>query len=324
MSKNFILIGNPIAGGGALGLIRSAEARLKGLGFKVEVMLTARRGDAEAFARSVSNRPGTTVIAAGGDGTYNEVANGLVGSAAPMAILPVGTTSVLARELRIPFDLDKALDVVVDGRAETVSVGKLTCRPSHGAAGSSFERYFLLMAGVGIDADAVYGVNVRLKKFSGRVAYVLSGLRALLNYNPEELVIETGMESPTDIFRGGNGAAGNTENLRRITGYVAVVSKASSYGGDFKITPDADLKEPFLYVLVLRRKGKAAFVRLMTAILLGRAPADRDIVYFRTGRIDIGGSARIQLDGDYSGRTPATIEVVRNSLILITPNSAAR
>ena len=109
MSKKIIIIGNPIAGGGARKKILRASSILKASGIDAELKFTARKGDAESFAREASGLADTMVIAAGGDGTYNEVANGLLFSDTPLAILPLGTTSVLARELGIPWMLRKPL-----------------------------------------------------------------------------------------------------------------------------------------------------------------------------------------------------------------------
>ena len=179
MTKKIVLIGNPVAGGGAYKKICAAEAYMRNRGLEVDVMLTSRRGDAESFAKDAKVLPNTMVLAAGGDGTYNEVANGLLHSETPMAILPLGTTSVLAREIGIPLNTREALEAALTGRAECVSLGRITYQP-----GSDLEkkpavsRHFLLMAGLGYDGDAVYGVNVRLKNLSGQAAYVLSGLSA--------------------------------------------------------------------------------------------------------------------------------------------------
>src|ERR1700690_637972 len=161
MSKRIIIIGNPIAGGGAGEKILRASSILKASGIDAELKFTARKGDAEYFAREASRLADTIVIAAGGDGTYNEVANGLVYSDTPLAILPLGTTSVLARELGIPLNMDKALEMPLRARVETAHMGKITLNPAQLIAAMerreiATTRHFLLMAGIGYDADAVY------------------------------------------------------------------------------------------------------------------------------------------------------------------------
>jgi diacylglycerol kinase family enzyme len=327
--KKIVLIGNPVAGGGALKKIRSAETTLRSRGFEVDVMLTSRRGDAESFARNAATLSNTIVIAAGGDGTYNEAANGLLHSETPLAILPLGTTSVLARELGIPLNTGKALDVALGGRTEKVSMGRITYQAASGRIDNSFEkesaitRHFLLMAGLGYDGDAVYGVNVKLKSLSGQAAYIFSGLGAMINYRPDELVIEAPVKDLDDItggrFRIHPEHVSLTEGRLRANGFIAIISKAAAYGGNFSITPDADLKSPYLYVFLTHRKRKVDLMRLLWAIISGKSLGLRDISYFRTEDITIKGSCRIQIDGDYAGRAPAKIDVVQDALKLIVP-----
>jgi len=325
VTKKIVLIGNPVAGGGAYKKICAAEAYMRNRGLEVDVMLTSRRGDAESFAKDAKVLPNTMVLAAGGDGTYNEVANGLLHSETPMAILPLGTTSVLAREIGIPLNTREALEAALTGRAECVSLGRITYQP-----GSDLEkkpavsRHFLLMAGLGYDGDAVYGVNVRLKNLSGQAAYVLSGLGALIGYRPEELEIEATVKEPEDI-KGGRFQVHRdhiqlTEGSLRASGYIAIISKAAAYGGNFSITPDADLKSPYLYVFLFHKKRKVDLMRLLMAIVSGRSLGLKDISYFRTEEISIKGSCRMQIDGDYAGRAPAKIDVVKDAIKLIVPS----
>ncbi|MCL4457798.1 MAG: diacylglycerol kinase family lipid kinase [Nitrospirae bacterium] len=301
--KNIILIGNPIAGGGALKKIKRAVALLEGRGCNVNLMLTARKGDAEAFAREITQqsavggqRSELLVIAAGGDGTYNETANGLVYSDIPMAILPLGTTSVLAKELKIPDGLENALDVALNGKIQTIHLGKITCT-RHSLHVS---RHFILMAGIGFDGDTVYSVNEKLKKISGKGAYIFSGIKTLFKYNPSRIILK--MKTP------------NSE----LIGYAAIVGKASCYGGEFKITPDASLFEPYFYVFVTHNKRRLNLLKHIAEIAAGKHPHSKDISYFKTSEIEIDGNAHIQIDGDYLGMTPAKIEIKQNALRLAT------
>jgi diacylglycerol kinase (ATP) len=325
VTRNIFLIGNPVAGGGALKKIRAAEERLKNSGFNAEVLLTSKRGDAEAFARRAAAMPDTLVIAAGGDGTYNEVANGLLHSETPLAILPLGTVSVLARELGIPMQPEKALDIALNGRVETVNVGRIAFPAADGACvdGRKITRHFLLMAGLGYDGDAVYGINVKLKNYSGRLAYIFSGLNSIIKYRPDELEIEAAIANRSDIesgkFRIEPGSATISEGRLRATGYIAILGKAAAYGGNFSITPDAELKSPYLYVFLTHKKGKMDLIRLLAAIVTGKPLGLRHISYFRSDKITIKGSSRMQIDGDYAGMSPAKIDVVRNALKLVIP-----
>ncbi|MBA4349392.1 MAG: hypothetical protein C0415_05330 [Thermodesulfovibrio sp.] len=331
MTHTIALIGNPIAGGGALKEIRKAEGILKDKGLDVRLMLTSKKGDAESFAKSISElqTPNSEllIISAGGDGTCNEVANGLIYSGIPMAILPLGTTSVLAKELKIPENTEEALNIALNGKIETVHLGRITLNSSR------ITRHFLLMAGVGFDGEAVFGINEKIKKYSGKGAYIFSGIKTLLKYNPEPITINARFKEVEDIygskFKVQNNsspithqyAKGGADSSLNLTGYTAIIGKASCYGGDFKITPDAGLTDPYLYVFLTHKKGRIDLIRYLSGIIMRRSPLEfEDISYFRATEIEIEGSSHIQIDGDYAGTAPAKIDVVQDALKLVTNN----
>lgn len=307
MFKKIILIGNPIAGGGALKKINKAFSSLKDKGYEAQLMLTTKKGDAESFARQIRQQkrpPGTDssllVIAAGGDGTYNEVANGLINSDIPMAILPLGTTSVLAKEVNIPDNLEMALNIALNGKIQTIHLGKITFMKDKGHTPhpSLVTRYFLLMAGIGFDADAVFNVDEGIKKVSGKGAYVLSGLKTLIRYNPKLFLIKY--------------------NSKETSGYNAIIGKASCYGGDFKITPDASLTDPYFYIFLMHKKSKIDLLKKALIIIQKKDNRNiKDTSYFKAKEIEVYGDAPVQIDGDYIGRLPAKIEIVTNALKLI-------
>ncbi|MBF0559616.1 MAG: diacylglycerol kinase family lipid kinase [Nitrospirae bacterium] len=306
MAEKIILIGNPIAGGGAAFKIKKASDLLIKRGYDVRLMFTGRKGDGETFARDISEQPLRLVLVAGGDGTYNEVANGLVRSRIPMAILPLGTTSVLARELHIPLSVKRALDIALSGTLQTVHLGKITF------ADSGIKRYFLLMAGIGFDAEATSGVNERVKKFTGKGAYFLSGLKTLLRYDPGDIVLSIKSEAAAAVLS------------PKVSGHCAIIGKASCYGGSFKATPDARLTEPCFYVFITHGKTRSALLRYILGILMGSHLTFKDVSYLKADEIIVEGAAPVQLDGDYAGTTPAKVEIERDALRLIVPAPAAR
>ncbi len=309
MAEKIILIGNPVAGGGAAFKIKKASDILISKGYDVKLMFTGRKGDAEAFAGEAVSQPVRLLIAAGGDGTYNEVANGLVRSSIPMAILPLGTTSVLARELHIPLSLKKALAVALNGAIQTVHLGKITFARDASLSPQALceTRYFLLMAGIGFDAETTLGVNERIKKFTGKGAYFLSGIKTLMHYSPGPITlsIRQGPEDPA--------------SARNVTGYSAIIGKASCYGGTFKATPDASLTEPYFYVFVTHKKNRRSLFRYIIGVITGKHITFRDISYFKAGQIIVEGESPVQIDGDYEGTTPAKLEIEKDALNLVTP-----
>lgn len=313
MIKKVVLIANPIAGGGAFDKIRESVAILEKRGFTVHLMLTKKKGDAEAFAADtaasvksgeigkseiVKTRDSDIVVfAAGGDGTYNEVANGLAYSDIPMAILPLGTTSVLAKELNLPDNLGVTIDAAVKGSIKNIHIGKITLTNDS----PLLTRYFLLMAGIGFDGDAVYNVNSFIKKLTGKGAYILSGLISAAVYNPQKLNITYDYGNRTDS-------------------YGIIIGKASCYGGSFKVTPDASLFEPRFHSFAFQGNKRRDIIRYVSKIIKNKRLEFSDIKYFSASHIEVSGSeAHIQIDGDYIGSTPAKIEIAENALRLIIP-----
>lgn len=298
MTQELHIIGNPIAGGGAEREIRKASALLTKEGCEVTVFMTTGKGDAETFARDIAEKANRSaapmVIAAGGDGTINEVANGLAGSPVPMAILPFGTTSVLAREIGIrPGDAAAAVRYALTTPPRPVSLGRLTYADRS-------TRYFLLMAGIGFDGEVVYRMSPAIKRWIGKGAYALSAFRAVLLYRPQPLGI---------AFTKSDGSVIET------TGTTVIVSNASRYGGDFVITPGAELTAPSLQLMVAQSSHPSDFVCLLAAIGTGRRISGA--LYETVTSVRIDGTAHLQIDGDYAGTTPVVIDVVPDSLQLV-------
>ena len=153
------------------------------------------------------------------------------------------------------------------------------------------------MAGIGFDAKAVFDVNRRLKRYAGEAAYVISGIRNLIRYSPEKLMIT---------------ADGNTYDA-----YTVVVGKASRYGGNFRVTPDADIRETSLHLCMLTGARRTDFLRFVLGIVAGGHLKAPDVVHLKANEIAISGHAHIQIDGDYIGETPARFSVERNALKIL-------
>src|SRR4030043_2459251 len=176
MKSSIVLIFNPIAKNASGRKIVRASHFLKSKGYKTEILFTEQKGHAESLAREAVKESPSLIIAAGGDGTFNEIVNGIAGSEIPMAILPLGTTNVLAKELGLPETVDEAMEVAVRGIPKTVSIGKISITRHS----SLVTRYFLLMAGIGFDGEAVFGINETFKKILGKGAYIFCGVKTPL------------------------------------------------------------------------------------------------------------------------------------------------
>jgi YegS/Rv2252/BmrU family lipid kinase len=293
MKSSIILISNPVAKRTSERKIEAAYRLLKSRGYKVEIVSTKYKGHAEGLAIEVIKRSPALIIAAGGDGTFNEVINGIAGSEIPIAILPLGTTNVLAKELDIPENVEGAMEIAVSRTPKTISLGKITI-----ARQSSFvTRYFVLMAGIGFDGEAVFGINETIKKFSGKGSYIFSGIRTLYRFNPGELTLLI--------------------NGKSYSGYSAVIGNTAKYGGHYKITPDARLTEPILYVCLFKGKNRLDILRYFFGVLTGSHLRFKDVEYLKAKIVEIQGNAHIQIDGDYFGMTPAKVEIVPDIVNLV-------
>lgn len=293
MKSLIIIISNPTARTSSLKKVRRATAYLHNKGFETKLYFTERKGHAEELAREAVKKEPRLIIAAGGDGTINEVLNGMVMSETPLAILPLGTTNVLAKELSIPESVEGALERATTGQLRSVCLGKIAAFSEK----SPLARYFCLMAGVGFDAKAVHDVNSTLKKISGAGAYIWSGINNLIHYSPTELIFSI--------------------DGKLYTGYAAIIGNASRYGGNFKITPDADILDPHLYLCIFKGSNRNDLLRYAAGAMRGTHLKQKDVLYLRASQISITGNSPIQLDGDYFGSTPATITSVMGALRLV-------
>lgn len=291
--RRMLAVCNPRAGGGAyrrdLGCIVAA---LGDLGFAVDERHTAASGDATALARDGVAAGYDVVCAVGGDGTVNETINGLAGSEVPLAIVPTGTVNVLAMELGIPLDPPDAVRVI--GR-ESVSWIDL------GRAG---ERYFALMAGVGMDAQVVARMNPLLKKTLKEAAFALQG--ALTYFTHEEPLLRVECAETT------------------VEGYFAVFGNAANYGGTFGITPLADMRDGLLDVCVLKDKSFLGTAWYWLAALINSHVNHPKVAYFRTEvaqvtAVEPGKEVLVQTDGEIAGRLPLECRVVPRALRVIVP-----
>jgi diacylglycerol kinase (ATP) len=287
-----LMIANPVAGGNARRNIALAVTRLEEQGASVEVVLTESRGDARRVAAEARETGFDRIVAAGGDGTLNEVINGLAPSTIPLAFIPLGTTNVFALEANIPFDLDKACDLVLHGIPRPVCLG---------LAGNT---RFLLMAGIGFDAEVVAAVSLRLKRRIGKMAYFVSGLANLFKppLQPFEVTTEKGI-------------------CYRV--YGALIGNGRMYGGRFSITDKASLHEDALDVRLFLRPGRFRLVFNVGRILLGMPPGEGEVKHFKARDLRVSGPGiPVQIDGDSYGHLPQSFRAVFGELTLVFPKNS--
>ena len=212
---------------------RRFRRSLDAMGSQCALKGTTAPGDARRLAAEAVTDGFELVAAAGGDGTLNEVLNGIGDvpdgfERARFRVLPLGTVNVFARELGIPLGLDKAWEIIQRGRETSID---LPC-VEYGPPGARQRRFFAQLAGAGLDARAIELVNWPLKKKIGPLAYVVAGLKALLE-KPASIIISAGAQT--------------------ATGQLVLIGNGRLYGGTFKISPEADLRDGLLEVCVFPR-----------------------------------------------------------------------
>jgi diacylglycerol kinase (ATP) len=276
-----VIVFNPVAGRRRAALLWRVLDVLAANGIRLDLAETHRAGHAEALAREAAQGGAAMVVAAGGDGTIAEVANGLMGSRARLGVIPLGTANVLAHELALPFAPRAVAAALAFGRTRTLWPGV-----ARGADGS---RLFVQMLGVGFDAQVVHRLSLPLKRVLGRGAYVVQSLRETARYRfpPVRLRID---EVETEAAS-------------------VVISKGRLYGGKYLLAPESRPAEPGFSVVLFGCGGPGAALMYGAALpvgLLGRAPGVRHV---RARQIEVVGNAPIpvQADGDPAGFSPLTV-----------------
>ena len=276
--KTAVLIANPTAGKASDEKLKAVRIALEAEGYSVQIMLTEKRGDAEEFAnKALANCPDLFVIA-GGDGTINEAINGLAGSNAVMAIVPLGTANVLAKELGLPNSAGGAIKKAIKSKARQISIGLICAKDQ--------KRYFCIMAGAGFDAEAVYRVSGKLKKLTGKLAYIISGISVALGGRKTLLKV-------------------TVDEVEKTCNHV-VVSNGRKYAGNYTIAPNTSMEKPGFEVTLINGAG-LSMALFSLALILGVHKGLGFVDTIMGQEVSIEGEAHTQIDGDYFGLTPARI-----------------
>ena len=236
------------------------------------------------------------IVVAGGDGTINEAAEGIIGTQVPLGILPAGTANVLATEMKLGGNLEKVARRLGELRPRRISVGHITCD------GGRVARHFLLMAGVGLDAHVVYKLNAALKARTGKFAYWVAGW-SLLGKRLAEFDVEIAGERRKCSF--------------------ALLSKVRNYGGDFEIARNVTLLHDQFEVVLFEGRSSMRYVKYFAGMALNRLSGMRGVTVLRADRVKISPAderqARVQIDGELGGMLPAEIRIVPDALTLLAP-----
>lgn len=280
---------------------RRFRRHLDVIGAESALRQTTAAGDARHLAAAAVAEGYETIVAAGGDGTLNEVINGL-GDApngferARLAVLPLGTVNVFARELALPTKLDAAWEAIRRGQETRIDLPVV----EHRAGSATERRHFAQLAGAGLDARAIERVHWPLKKKIGPLAYVWAGLEALL-----------GRQSQITVAGGGHSA----------TGELVLIGNGRLYGGSYQVFPGADLRDGLLEVCVFPRINWFTLLRCGPSLLLrNRLPAAA-VEAFQAESFTLTSPTPtpVEADGELIGHLPASFSLRRRCLRVVVP-----
>jgi diacylglycerol kinase (ATP) len=286
--RRILIIYNPAAGPFRMRRLGAVITALKGLA-EITMVETRFPGHAVEIAREIDPRNFDVIAAAGGDGTVNEIINGLGTKDVAVGVIPLGTANVLAIEIGMTGNATTIAQTLGFGPIRPIRVGRVN------------GQRFIMMAGAGFDAEVVNGVSPRLKRAFGPMAYVLQVVRRGFDRSPPGLDVEVG------------GKSYRTASV--------VVCNGRHYGGPFVAAPEATLADDRLHIVLLKTAGPLAVAKYGVSLLLGMLPRLRDVEIVAAQRLTISGreGRPIQADGDIVASLPAVIEIDPDPVRLIHP-----
>lgn len=292
------VIFNPTARGDKA---RHFRRHLDAVAHDAVLLMTSGPGDAGRLAAQAVRDGYETIVAAGGDGTLNEVVNGLAQASGALervrlGVLPLGTINVFARELGLSLWFEGGWKTILQGREIRVDLPRAEWR----RAGERQVRYFCQLGGAGLDARAIERVDWPLKKRVGPLAYVMAGIQAL------------GEPASTITVSGAGWKA---------AGELVLLGSGRRYGGGFHLFPDARLEDGQLHGCVFPRANWATLARVAPALLLRRRLPETAVRRFHGTTLTLRAERDVpfELDGELAGRLPVTFHVEPRRLRVIVP-----
>jgi YegS/Rv2252/BmrU family lipid kinase len=290
------VIFNPVARGDKA---RRLLSHLQEVARDAALKPTTRAGDARRLASEAVREGFESIVAAGGDGTLNEVLNGISDAdgfgRVRLGVLPMGTTNVFAKELRLPTEFSAVWPIIQQGRERAIDIPWASFVSESGPE----RRYFAQMAGAGLDSRAVELVDWNLKKRFGYLAYVQAALRA--------------WSGPLPLIEVSNGR-------ESAAGQLVLIGNGKFYGGRFTVFPLADLCDGLLEAVVFPRIDVATVARSAWGMVSDDFHTGQTI-QFQGSDLELKSESRVlfQLDGEIVGHLPATFGVMKKALSVIVP-----
>ena len=291
-TDNIAIIYNPNAGQHRKKFLERAIKILESNAKKVTLYATEYPGHAIEIAANLKNNINYTIlIAAGGDGTINEVINGIYGSDKKLGIIPLGTVSVLAREMGLKLTPEDVARTLMQEKTKYIYPALIN------------GKCFSLMASIGIDASSVKNVNLKLKRKISKLAYVIS------------FIIE--------LFKSSFQSHNVTINADEYKSFCTIIAKGKLYAGEYICASEATIYDQYLHIVMLKKKGLVGLIKFFWAISRNNIKnlSYLEIVKTKTLSISSNHSEDVQIDGDYFRPLPITIKSSEKPISLIVPVS---
>ncbi|MBZ5528981.1 MAG: diacylglycerol kinase family lipid kinase [Acidobacteriia bacterium] len=303
--QNALLIHNPNAGNGGARRkkqLEEAQRILAAGGIHAELAETRGPGDATTIARQACVEGRQLVIACGGDGTLNEVVNGLAdppsGRHVPLALFPAGTANVLAKELGIPWNIPRAAELLLRCEVREIALGLATP-----LAQPEKKRYFVSVAGAGPDGQIVHSVDPQMKARVGILAYWWQGIGEAFRYRFPRFRVTT-PEKQMDVT-------------------LVIAGRTRHYGGPFRITTEASLLEDRFELCTLTTRSGLRYLSHLPALALEKIRGRSGIHFWKSDKIlcEALGDDEVyaQVDGEALARLPVEFRIVPRALTLMLP-----
>ncbi len=268
---------------------RSAVDRIRAMaGGRASIETTGRAGEARSIASRAAEQGFDVVVAAGGDGTINEVVNGLAGSPTALGVLPVGTMNVFAAELGLPGRLRDAWRVIERGQIRVIDLARAN------------RHYFVQLAGVGLDAQVVKETTWASKRAFGPLSYIYS-MAQIASRKPPQLTLET--------------------ESRTVHGSFVLIGNGRFYGGPIAFFDKARVDDGLLDVLVFKKVGHLDLARYFAHILMGQHTKLSDVEYFQAKKVLItcDDPTPVEVDGELATELPVTFRISSKKLRVLAP-----
>jgi YegS/Rv2252/BmrU family lipid kinase len=303
--RRALLFYNPHSGrhrGGLAARVEQAAAVLREAGVEAAVVATLSAAEAGQQARDAVAQGFDTIFACGGDGTIQDVAQGLIGSEAALAVIPLGTANVLAHDLGIPGDAIAAARAALRAIPLRVSAGRIKCRNSGGII---VTRYFLSVSGVGQDGYLFHELGPSEKRTFGIAAYFLKALQVWLAHRPHWFSVSGVSASP-----------------QQVTQLLAV--RLHNFGNLLRdLAPGASLLQPDFRVVLFKTSSRWSYLSFVLRGIFGAKWAVPGVELYNANHIqltsDNNNPVYIEADGELLGQLPAEISVVSDALTLLVP-----